>query len=452
VVSNNFYGATSLAIFFPLLVWSFFVTRGDKRMIFPALAIPLLAYGLTAFWLSPSYLRITLHNMQYVSEKGSSWSVFAAVVVVLAFGYASYELAHSRPDRTWALFIVGSMVFFGVNVAGNYFLNFRVIGEPGRLIPELDLVVILGVGLFLEWLWMRRGPWLKIVVAVVLIVSFATTRHYIKNGRHIIQVWPDYQSRVEYRVTDWLWKNMPDARVLPSGTVRFWFDAWHDLNEMSGGSEQGLLNPIVPNANAEIEVGSNAEAAFLWLKAMGVDAIYLAGPKSEEPYKDGLNHDRFFTLPVLFDDGKGNTLYNCQRRYAPRARVVDTAKLAPTLTPSRNDDVDRLRPYVGVIENGPDSPVTVDRPSTDSMLLHAKFDGGQSLLVQETWDPAWQASVDGRRLPIRKDPMGFMAVDPPAGDRTVRLEFAMPLENRVGWGLTGLTAIALAILAFRKER
>ena len=58
--------------------------------------------------------------------------------------------------------------------------------------------------------------------------------------------------------------------------------------------------------------------------------MYLAGPQSQEPYKDGLNHDRFFTLPVLFDDGQGNTLYNTRRRYAPRARVVETAKLAAT--------------------------------------------------------------------------------------------------------------------------
>jgi len=452
VVSNNFYGATSLAIFFPLLLWSFFVTRGHRGLLFPALVIPLLAYGLTAFWLSPSYLRITLHNMQYVSDQGNSWSGMVAAVTVLVFGFASYKLAKGRPERTWALFVVGALVFFGLNVVGNHFLNFRVIGEPGRLIPELDLVIILGVALLLEFLWLRPGPWLKIAVAVVLIVAFATTRHFIRHGRHVIEPWPDYRARVEYRVTDWLWKNMPDARVLPSGTVRFWFDTWHDLNEMSGGSEQGLLNPIVPNANAEIEIGSNPEAAFLWLKAMGVDAMYLAGPQSQEPYKDGLNHDRFFTLPVLFDDGQGNTLYNTRRRYAPRARVVETAKLAATFPPRRNDDLDSLRPYVDVIENGPDAPVAVERPSTDIMLLHARFDPGQSLLVQETWDPGWQASVDGQPLPVRKDPMNFMVIDPPPGDRTVRLEFPMPLENRVGWGLTGLTLMALALLAVRQER
>jgi hypothetical protein len=451
VVSNNFYGATSLAIFFPLLVWSFFVTRGHRGLLFPALAIPVLAYGLTAFWLSPSYLRITLHNMQYVSEKGSSWSGIVAALTVLVFGLLSYRFARGRPDRTWAVWIAGAVAFFGLNVAGNHFLNFRVIGEPGRLIPELDLVVILGVMLVLEWLWRRPGPWLKIPVAVVLVVAFATTRHYVKHGRHVVEPWPNYQARVEYRVTDWLWKNMPDARVLPSGTVRFWFDAWHDLNEMSGGSEQGLLNPIVPNANAEIEIGTDPEVAFLWLKAMGVDAMYIAQPNSEEPYQDGQHHERFLTLPVLFDDGKGNTLYGSQRRYAPRARVVETAQLAATIAPRSNDDLGSLRPYVDAVENGPDSPVNIDRPSTDAMLLHAKFDTGQSLLVQETWDPAWQASVDGKRLPVHKDAMGFMVVDPPPGDRTVRLEFPMPLENRVGWGLTGLTLLALAVLGFKRR-
>ncbi len=48
--------------------------------------------------------------------------------------------------------------------------------------------------------------------------------------------------------------------------------------------------------------------------------------------------------------------------------------------------------------------------------------------------------------------MNFMVVDPPAGDRTVRFEFPMPLENRVGWGVTALTAIALGVLMIRKER
>jgi hypothetical protein len=452
VVCNNFYGATSLAIFFPLLLWSFWITRPDRRMLFPALAIPLLAYGVTAFWLVPSYLRITLHNMQYVSEKGNPWSMVAGAVGVIAFAFVSYKLANRRPDRTWAVFVTGAVVFFGLNVLGNYYLNFRILGEPGRLIPELDLVFILGAVLVVERMWRVRGPWLKIVVAVIVIVPLISARHYIKHSWHVIEPWPDYKSRVEYRVTDWLWKNTPDARILPSGSLRFWFDTWHDLNEMGGGSEQGLINPTVYSCEWEIALGTDPQLVGLWLKAMGVDVMYAAGPQSEEPYKDIQHQDRFAAFPLLWDDGGGNRIWSTQRRYPARVRVVDTAQLNNLQSPADNQDIAHLRPYVDVVENGPDSPATLQRQNTDVMLVHAHVNPGQSLLVQETWDPAFRATSAGQRLPVRKDPMGFMVVDPPPGDRDVRLEFVMPLENRVGWGVFALTLLALAALAIRRER
>ena len=66
VVANNFYGATALAIFYPILVFSLWVTQGGWQVLVRALAIPALAYGLCAFWLTPSYLRITRQNMRCI--------------------------------------------------------------------------------------------------------------------------------------------------------------------------------------------------------------------------------------------------------------------------------------------------------------------------------------------------------------------------------------------------
>src|ERR1035438_6896617 len=156
VVLNNFYGATALAMFYPILVWSFWITRRDSRVLLIAVAIPALAYGLTAFWLVPSYFRITIHNMQYVSEGGNTWSVWVATAVAAIFLAVSWRLARRRPERAWAVFASGALLFFAVNVLGNHFLQFRVMGEPGRLIPELDLVIIIGVLTWLEWLWRRQ--------------------------------------------------------------------------------------------------------------------------------------------------------------------------------------------------------------------------------------------------------------------------------------------------------
>jgi hypothetical protein len=453
VVSNNFYGATALTMFYAMVLWSFWVTHRDSRMALPAIAIPALAYGLTAFWLVPSYFRITLRNMKYVSDPPTAWSFWVAAVVAAAFAFASYRLARNRPERTWAVFVAGCVVFFSLDVLGNYYFNFRVAGVPSRLAPELDLVLILGALAILEWLWRRPGRAARVVAAVIVVAAFATTAGYIRIARKLLPLSPNYTARVEYRVSDWLWRNMPDARVYPSGSVRFWFDAWHDLAELGGGSNQGVLNTVTEDSQWEITGGSNSQPAILWLQALGVDVMYVPGPNSEDTYKDIQHPQRFAGVtPLLYDDGLGNALYRIPRRYPVRARVVETARLHARKPPRFNDDVEYLRAYVDVVENGPDSPVTLERQGTDAMLLRARLSPGQAILVQETYDPAWQAWSNGQRLPLRADAMGFMAIEAPPGEYQVRLAFVMPAENRVGWVLTAISMLFLAALIAQAVR
>src|SRR5271157_2063967 len=143
---------------------------------------------------------------------------------------------------------------------------------------------------------------------------------------------------------------MPDARVNASGSVRFWFDAWHDLAELGGGSEQGLLNTVAYDSQWEISGGSDPQPAILWLQALGVDVMYVPGPNSEDHYKDIQHPERFAGMtPVLFDDSQGNMLYRIPRRFPARARVVETARLDGRKKPRFPDDVEYLRAYVDVV-------------------------------------------------------------------------------------------------------
>jgi hypothetical protein len=51
--------------------------------------------------------------------------------------------------------------------------------------------------------------------------------------------------------------------------------------------------------------------------------------------------------------------------------------------------------------------------------------------------------------------MGFMVVDPPPGDREIRLAFVTPLENRVGRLATLATLVlllSLVVFGMRWER
>jgi hypothetical protein len=451
VISNNFYGAISLAVFYPILVWSFWITRQDQRIRVPAIAIPALTYGLTALWLVPSYLKVTADNLKYVSEHGTTWSIWVAVAVAIAFAIASDRLARGKAQRTWAVFTAGCAVFFSLNVLGNYYFNFRISGEPLRLAPELDLVLILLGATILRWMWNRKGA-LQWTAGIVALLSFATAGGYVRHAWHMFPLWPNYQDRIEYKISEWVSTNLPDARTMPAGSVRFWFDAWHDLPQLGGGSDQGMVNGLTDQAQWEINLAPKPEASILWMKCLGVDATYVSDKNSQEMFKDTTYPNKYDgVLEVIFDDHAGNRIFRIPRRYPVRARIVVTERLNALHKPRANDDVEYLQAYADVIEKGPEACVTLVHQGPDWMQLHAELAPGQSVVVQESYDPAWHAWLawpSDKPLPIRKDAMGFMAIDAPAGSQNIRLAFVTPLENQIGRALTGISGIAiLALLA-----
>jgi hypothetical protein len=367
-----------------------------------------------------------------------------AIAVATLFALITARAGRGKPERAWPIFVAGCVAFFSLNVLGQYYFNFRISGEPARLVPELDLALILGALVVLGWLWNRGGVALRIVAAALTIAAFIPSLSYVRNAWTMFPVSPNYQDRVEYRVSDWIWKNMPDARSFPIGSVRIWFDVWHDLAELGGGSDQGLLNSTVQLAQWEIVQDTNPELAVLWLKCMAVDLVYVSDKQSEEAYHDFKDPKKFVgVLPAVFDDGKGNVIYKVPRRFLPRVRIVDTARLNAAQPPQSIWDHERLSAYADMVEHGPDSPAVLTRNGTDAIHIQAKVAPDQSIVVQESYDPAWQASSGGKPLAVRKDAMGFMAIDAPPGDQDIALIFATPLENKVGRVLTvaGLVAV-----------
>lgn len=449
VGSNNFYGATAFVVFYALLVFSFAITRGVRSIAAQAVAIPLAAYGLTAFWLTPSYIRLTAENMRYVADPTrNSWSLPLAVVVAAGFGIGAWMSARHRPERTWAVFISGSVVFFTLDVVGNYFFHFIVAGVPLRWVPELDLALILASVAVLRVLWLDGVLLARAGAVLIAALALFTAKDYLWHAWRIFELSPDPRSRAEYRVSDWLWRNLPDARVKASGSVRFWLDAWRDIPQLGGGSDQGLINGFAFVSSYQIDYTPQPGESILWMQCLGVDAVYAAQPQSEEVYKE-LRHPYKFAgvLPILFDDRRGNVIYKVPRRYAVRARVVETARFN-TLEALRNDgDTERLRRYLDVIERGPESVVSMTHQSPEAIRLRAHVDPGQSIVVQETYDPAWRASSGGKALPIRQDMVGFIVIDPPPGDQDISLRFVTPVENRIGGIITLVTLLSLIVLA-----
>ncbi|HET9319185.1 MAG TPA: hypothetical protein VFO27_05405, partial [Bryobacteraceae bacterium] len=178
-----------------------------------------------------------------------------------------------------------------------------------------------------------------------------------------------------------------------------------------------------------------------------VDAVIVPDERSQENYHDFSNPRKFNgILPEIYNDHQGNVIYKIPRRYAGLPRVVET-RTFQSFQPIRSvQDLDRLRTYKDAVEQGPDAPASAQWDGTDAMVLHATLQPGQSILVQETFDPNWHAYAGGRGLPVHPDPVGFMWIEAPPGEQAIRLQFETPLENRIGRVPTMVSAVIVLYL------
>ena len=447
VVSNNFYGATALTLFFPCLVWALWITERDPWIWLRAVAVAALAYGLTAFWLVPSYISLTLLNMRHVAQPGNSWSRWVALATVLVLAAATWRWARGRPALAWPVFVVTSGVIFAVNVLGHHFLQFRVIGEPMRLVPEFDLCFTLLAVLALQHLRLQR--WALVVLAIA---ALWPARHYV---RHAWELYPrgDVTGRMEYHLAEWIHKNLPGRRVLVTGSLRFWYNAWSDGPMLGGGSDQGMLNQYTAAAMFQARENTDPAVAVAWLQAMGTDAVVVHDEGSQNVYRDFRDPHKFdSTLRLIHDTGKGDRVFAIPRRFPARARLVDAARLDALPRVEWPGDNDWVRRYANVLEEGPDAPVEYLQQPPEFIRMKLRAGAGQTLIIQETFDPSWHAYLDGKELPVREAPLQFMRVAVPPGEQNLELRFELPAENTRGRVLSLVSLLALAVLAFRPAR
>ena len=165
-------------------------------MVAPAIAIPVLAYGQLLSGSVPSYLKVTHGgNMKIVLLQGNAWlpgdgggGLRCGVTAAVARG---------QLGRTWHVFVLGNIVFFSLNVLGNYYFNFRIIGEPHRLMPELDMIYIIASVIVLRWLWHRPGTIPRTLAVVVMLAAFSSARGYVWHAWRAFPPAPNYQERVQ---------------------------------------------------------------------------------------------------------------------------------------------------------------------------------------------------------------------------------------------------------------
>jgi hypothetical protein len=444
VVSHNFYGATALAFFFPILVWAVFVTKRDFSILKRAAAIATLAWGMCAFWLTPSYLRITMANLHTVSDPSDARSVAAMAGAIIVFAVVTWRMARDRPERMWGVFVAGGALLLGFDVLGFYFAHLRVLGETARLVPELDILIILTAVTAAAGMWRIRL--LRIPALFLIGGLLAPAWIYLQLPYKYFAGSGPLRDQYVRQVANWAENNLPGERVLPAGMVRFWWDAWADNPQADGGSKQGRLNRELPDAVWQVIEEKSPVLAPLWLQAMGASAVVVSEPGSREYYRDYKSPQKFReTLPKLWDDGAHTTVYGVPRVYRSIARIVDKAEMEAMPAITGGADEAGLRRYLAQVERADRPQVSVEWKGFDEVGITATTSPGQEVLFQETFDPAWHAYENGRAVPIQRDPaMDFMLLRTGEGRHQIEMRFETPLENRVGQGMF-VVAVGLCV-------
>jgi hypothetical protein len=336
-----------------------------------------------------------------------------------------------------------------LQVLGNEYLGFRVIGEPQRQVPEFDWAFVLAACGILAWMANRNRAG-KVTAAVVVALALYVPVKYIKYPWKYFEQDTQPQRRIEYRLTKWLSENMPQSRTFATGSMRFWYNAWFDGAQMSGGSDQGLMNLAAVEGYYAITGSQEISGVLAWAQALGVDALIVSEDPSQEKYRDFSNAKLLKRhLKVLYESGEGDYVLAIPRRYPPRVRVVDAGRLRALPRSPAGPATGTAAAYAKLLEEGPPVPVQFGRPAKAHMEITATLGSGHAIAVQETYDPGWKAYAGGKPVPVSPDAMEFLLIDPGAGNHKIDLVFEPPLETRAGRWIQLFTLAAIAVLCVR---
>jgi len=186
---------------------------------------------------------------------------------------------------------------------------------------------------------------------------------------------------------------------------------------------------------------------------MGVHAVSVAGPTSEENYKDFQRNFTVFdgVLPVAAQD-RGDTIYRVPQRTPGLAHVVPEEALI-VRRPINGIDTDEIQRFVTALDD-PSLPVaTMQRIDSSHVRIQTTLAAGQVIALQTNYHPGWHATAAGKPAALSPDGIGMMVIRPAcSGDCVVMMEFDGGTEWKITRVLSVLAMLGVAVWYVQQRR
>jgi hypothetical protein len=303
VTLTNWIGALALAISCSTLLLAVLGKAREHNFSFArAFAAAALAYLLSAFWLTPSFIGTIAFNWpkdayEYKVDDRSA-PLFAAwlggilVLRLLFLGRRQLYLCWSTMTL-WAFGFL-SVVF--------YSWKHDILPESRRYTLEFELFVFIAIG---AWLWHGlRSPnsvhrfcaWMPLAL---MFLQGATQLKATFAQRPADWKLTSQQDSIEYKISQWLAQQQPQGRIFATGGLRFRLNSYTDLAQAGGTFESGLTNRTPLSYIYQVRTGEGstpgeeAADALRQLQTLGVEYVVVHGVASAEYYRDFKNPAKF---------------------------------------------------------------------------------------------------------------------------------------------------------------
>ena len=428
---TNWPGTIVLA--FAVIAYGLSLSWGNRvRRWALILAISALGYGFAMPWAPPSTILTTVVDAQKfepVNEFGSHHLIYAAVLAVCTLILLRVFSVVRVPG--YLRFFLLFFFYMAAITLGYYWLGVTLLAQPHRFHLAMEMGCILSLVFAARWLLLRSPVLRKPVAAAFAILCVIQFVHYRTYARQLIRP-IDMTQTSEYKTARWFDAHMRDSRVMVPGSTTFWLNAFTDTPQLAGCCPQGVVDQTIPIAIYGIDTDLTAENralenTLLWLKALGVRAVAVSGPRSTEVYKPFYHPHKFDgRLPVLWREGD-DVIYEVPETSYSLAHAVARSDLVER-APVNGVDTAPLIPYVAAIEL-PGAALQMRWLDNETAVIFGKLKPSQLVSVQVTAHPGWHATVDHAPRTMFADKLGFLTVVPNcSGDCTINLHYDGGIE------------------------
>lgn len=435
-----------------------------------ALWVAMLAYALTAFQYDWSFMDSILasgyaHPENALRLPSPAISILLFLVGGLLFLVVTDSFTGQKPLQP--LFIAGSWVcVFGALLIGFRIFKLSLAPQPLRYIPELQMGVVLLVGILFERgytairqgeIFRQRGPLLKsflsiTYVGVALLLLLGLSLPFIRVSQVITRPGEEIEGTPEYQIAMWLDEQIDSKkgeRVYATGTPAFWLNVFTDVMQLRGAADNAQPSHWWVDISYEINKGESGALTTLWLKTMNIRYIVVNYPESETPWVDFTFPEKLEGLLTVAYSRGGFKIFEVPLASSGLAEVVGLEAIRRATIGGPRDEqglAEFLSTYGSV--TGATAEVGYD-PSQDPDRLSIEVQGathGTGILLKMTYDRRWRAHSQGRELPIERIGPDFMLITPGlAGDFIITMQCGRSLTEQLGLAIS-LVAALLAIM------